>query len=356
MTPGTLLEPPTVPPAFGPRDTETEARRLFARIRQPENWSLDACRLIAPLTLEINWLKKRRNAIILAHSYQTPDIVYGVADYVGDSYGLSKKAAQAGADVIVFSSVRFMAETAKIVNPTKTVLLPEPLAGCSLADGITPDEVREYRRRYPEAAIVAYVNTTAEVKGLADVCVTSANYVKVCRKLPQKEIVFLPDYYMGLHLQAELGDEKRVILHDALCVVHKDFRAESARAWRDEAASQGRRLLILAHPECAPNVLAEADFVGSTEAMMEYAKRLESEGRVDILPITECGTADRMRAELPEVRVWGSCSQCPFMKQTDLRKIYQVLRSPRIDQVVEIPHHILQAARVSLNRMFELAA
>lgn len=352
---GTVLLPPAERFAAGSREVEAEAQRLFGRIRQPERWSLAECRLVAPLTLEIRRLKKERNAVVLAHSYQTPDIVYGAADFVGDSYGLSKKAAESEADVIVFSSVRFMAETAKIVNPDRTVLIPEPSAGCSLADGVTPDQVRAYRRRYPKAAIVAYVNTTAEVKALSDVCVTSSNYISICRKLSQKEIVFLPDRYMGLHLQQELGPSKRVIVHDALCVVHKDFHAEAAQAWREEAAAQGRRLLVLAHPECAPNVLAEADFVGSTEAMMEYARRLEHQGQVDLLPITECGTSDRMRAELPHVRVWGTCSQCPFMKQTDLRKVLQVLKTPRPDQYVEIPKAVLRRARRSLDRMFELA-
>lgn len=342
--------------AFSSAEVEREARRLHGRIRQPDHWDLDQCRLIAPLTLEINEVKRQRNAVILAHSYQTPDIVYGVADHVGDSYGLSKQAAVSRADVIVFSSVRFMGETAKIVNPGKTVLLPEPHAGCSLADGVTPEDVRRYRQQHPQAAIVAYVNTTAQVKALADVCVTSANYVKICRALPQDEVVFLPDRYMGLHLQAALGETKRVIVHDAACIVHEQFRPEAAREWRAEVARRGRKLHILAHPECAPNVLQEADFVGSTEAMMEYARRLEAQGQADVMPITECGTADRMRAELPGLEIWGACSECPFMKENDLRKILQVLRAPRSDQIVEIPTATLQAAKRSLDRMFELAA
>jgi len=349
MTPPAVLETPT----HGA--LEQEARRLFERIRQPERWDLDACRLIAPLTLEINELKRQRNAVLLAHSYQTPDIVYGVADHVGDSYGLSKKARDSRADVIVFSSVRFMGETAKIVNPDKRVLLPEPRAGCSLADGITPADVRRYRREHPEAAIVAYVNTTAEVKALSDVCVTSANYLQICERLPEKEIVFLPDRYMGLHLRAALAGKKDVIVHDAACVVHEKFRPEAAQEWRAEVASRGRQLVILAHPECAPNVLAEADFVGSTEAMMDYARKLEATGRVDVLPITECGTADRMKAELPNLTVWGACSQCPYMKEVDLRKILQVLKSPRPDQEVRIAPNVLAGAKHSLDRMFELA-
>ena len=334
-------------------DIEREAKRLFDKIRQPDRWDLDMCRLIAPMTLEIQRLKKERNAVVLAHSYQTPDIVYGAADFVGDSYGLSVKARDTKADVIVFSSVRFMAETAKIVNPGKKVLIPEPSAGCSLADGVTAAQVRSYRRRHPDAAIVAYVNTSAEVKALSDVCVTSANYLDICRKLPEKKIVFLPDRYMGGHLQAQLP-KKQIIIHDAACVVHEAFRPETAREWRASVEAQGRTLRIMAHPECAPNVLAEADFVGSSEAMLDYARKLEAHGNVDVLPITECGTADRMRAELPAVRVIGSCSECPYMKQTDLRGVLQALRSPRADQEIRLAPDVLRGAKRALDRMFEL--
>lgn len=350
------MTPPSAALLLDHEGVETEARRLFERIRQPDRWDLAMCRTIAPMTLEINRLKREQDTVILAHSYQTPDIVYGVADHVGDSYGLSVKARESRAGTIVFSSVRFMAETAKIVNPHKRVLIPEPTSGCSLADGVTAEDVRRYRRRFPEAAVVAYVNTSAEVKALSDVCVTSANYLKICRALPEKEIVFLPDRYMGLHLQKELRGEKTVHVHDAACVVHEEFRPETARSWRETVAAQGRRLHILAHPECAPNVLLEADFVGSSEAMLEYARKLEAHGAVDVLPITECGTADRMRAELPNVRVVGACSECPYMKQTDLRSVWQVLSSPRPDQEIRIPALVLAGAQRSLDRMFELAS
>lgn len=341
---------------FSRHAIDDEAERLADRINQPERWGFEECRLIAPMTLEIDQLKRKTNAVVLAHSYQTPDIVYGAADHVGDSYGLSKRAAESDADTIVFSSVRFMAETAKIVNPSKRVLIPDPTAGCSLADGITPEQVEAYRNRYPEAAVVCYVNTTAEVKALSDVCVTSSNYLKICRSLPQDEIVFLPDRFMGDHLKREFDGVKRIIMHDAACVVHEEFRPETARHWRAQVAAEGRKLQILAHPECAPNVLAEADFVGSTEAMMDYARSLKANGApVDVMPITECGTADRMRAELPNVRVQGTCSECPYMKQTDLPKIVQVLRDPRPDQEIRIHGPTLTAARRSLDRMFELA-
>jgi quinolinate synthase len=341
---------------FTPEQIQAETRRLVDAINQPGRWGPEECRLIAPLTLEINRLKRQRNAVILAHSYQTPDIIYGVADHVGDSYGLSKIAAQSRADVIVFSSVRFMAETAKIMNPDKTVLVPDPTAGCSLADGVTADDVRRYRAQHPDAAIVCYVNTTADVKALADVCVTSSNYLDICRNLPHDEIVFLPDRFMGDHLRRELSATKKVFVHDAACIVHEKFRPETAQAWRRDVAAEGRRLVIMAHPECAPNVLKEADFVGSTEAMMTHARGLKANGApVDVMPITECGTADRMRAELPNVRVQGTCSECPYMKQTDLAKILQALAAPRPEQQIHVEPTVLAAARRSLDRMFELA-
>lgn len=358
--------PMHLPPVAAPRpfvpgmkwsaaELEAEAQRLETRIAQPSRWGLEMCRMIAPMTLEINHLKRTKNAIILAHSYQTPDIVYGVADEVGDSYGLSKKAMQATQSTIVFSSVRFMAETAKILNPGKTVLIPEPTAGCSLADGITAEQVKQLRAKHPGVPVMCYVNTTAAVKAQCDVTCTSANYLKLARALPGKELIFVPDKYMGAHLQKELAGEKRVIIHDGECEVHVQFDAASARAWRTQAAADGRKLVILAHPECDPKVLAEADFVGSTEAMMTYARKLESEGRVDVMPITECGTADRLRAELPSLNIYGACVQCPHMKKTSLASILQVLQSPRADQVVEIPAADLAGARHSLDEMFRLS-
>lgn len=354
------LPPPPTPTVSGVlrhwtvRELDDEARRLESRINQPQRWGLDMCRMIAPLTLEINALKRERNAIILAHSYQTPDIVYGVADEVGDSYGLSKKAMQATQGTIVFSSVRFMGETAKILNPGKTVLIPEPASGCSLADGVTVADVQRMRAAHPGVPVMCYVNTSAAVKAACDVTCTSANYLAIAKNLPGDELIFLPDRYMGAHLAKELAGVKRIHIHDGACEVHVQFDAASARAWRTQAAQEGRRLVILAHPECDPKVLLEADYVGSTERMMEYARKLEAEGKVDIMPITECGTADRLRAELPRMNIYGACVQCPHMKKTNLASILQCLQSPRADQIIEIPAADLAGARSSLDRMFEL--
>ena len=334
-------------------DLDAEAQRLAAAIKQPERWGLGMCRLIAPLTLEINALKRETNTIILAHSYQTPDIVYGVADEVGDSYGLSKKAMAAKQSTILFSSVRFMAETAKILNPQKRVLIPEPTAGCSLADGITADDVRRLKREHPGVPVMGYVNTSAAVKAEIDVCCTSANYLDIARRLPGNQLVFVPDQYMGAHLAKELAGTKTVHIWKGACEVHEQFSAASAKAWRDQLAGDGKKLVILAHPECDPKVLLEADFVGSTEKMMDYARKLE--GDTEVMPITECGTADRMRAEMPNLRIHGACVMCPHMKKSSLASILQVLQAPRPDQVVEIPAAQIAGARRSLDAMFTYA-
>jgi quinolinate synthase len=277
-----------------------------------------------------------------------------VADAVGDSYGLAKQAKESDATTILFSSVRFMAETAKIVNPDKTVLHPRPDAGCSLADNITAADVRRLRARHPGVPVMCYINTSAAVKAECDTSCTSANYIDIARALPGKELVFVPDRLMGMHLQKELAGEKTVHIFDATCEVHDRFTGESARAWREQSGAAGRRLVILAHPECAADVLAEADFVGSSEKMMDYARRLEGED-VDVMPVTECGTADRMRAEIPGLHVTGACVLCPHMKKTQLADILQVLEAPRPDQIIEIPDDVLKGAQRNLEMMFRLA-
>jgi quinolinate synthase len=349
------MVPASVARRYNEAEVDREARRLESRIRQPDRWGLEMCRVIAPMTLAINDLKRKQDAILLAHSYQTPDIVYGVADEVGDSYGLSKKAMAAKQSTIVFSSVRFMAETAKILNPAKRVLIPEPTAGCSLADGITAADVIALKKKHPGVPVMGYVNTTADVKAEIDVCCTSANYLDIAKRLPGDELVFVPDRFMGAHLQRELAGKKTVHVWAGECEVHTQFDAESARAWRKQAADEGRRLVVLAHPECDPKVLVEADYIGSTEKMMDYARNLEAEGRVDVMPITECGTADRMRAEMPNLRIYGACVQCPHMKKTGLGSILRCLESPTPDQEVRLDAAVVARARRSLDRMFEMS-
>ena len=285
------------PKSYSVEEIETEAMRLQKVINQGTLWDLETCKTIAPLTLEINQLKKKNDVFLIAHSYQTPDIVYGVADSVSDSYSLSKAARDAPQQTILFSSVRFMAETAKIVSPHKTVLHPSPEAGCTLSDSITAEDVRELKSRYPGVPVACYINTSAEVKAEVDVCVTSSNYLRICEKLPGDRLIFVPDQLMGKHLAEYLAGRKEVINYDGECYVHATFTGEKIRSWRERTAEQGIELQVLSHPECDADVIAESDIVGSSEVLREEALRLGSEGKSDIMLITECGTADRVRAE-----------------------------------------------------------
>ena len=248
--------------SFTEAEIEAEALRLQEAIQQHQRWPLETCRGIAPITLEINRLKKENDVFLIAHTYQTPDIIYGVADEVADSYTLSKAARDAPQQTILFSSVRFMAETAKIVSPHKTVIHPSPEAGCSLSDGITAQDVRDLRAQYPGVPVACYINTTAAVKAECDVSVTSSNYLRICERLPGDKLIFVPDRFMGAHLQKALQGKKEVIVFDGECEVHAVFTGEKVRQWRQRI---GENLSVLAHPECSADVLEEADFVGSSE-------------------------------------------------------------------------------------------
>ncbi len=335
---------------------EAEALRLREAIRQAGLWDLETCRTIAPLTLEINELKALNDVFLIAHSYQTPDIVYGVADSVSDSYTLSKAARDAPQQTILFSSVRFMAETAKIVSPHKTVLHPSPEAGCTLADSITAEDVRELKSKYPGVPVACYINTSAEVKAEVDVCVTSSNYLRICERLPGDRLIFVPDRLMGKHLTEYLAGRKEVINYDGECYVHATFTGEKIRSWRERTAAQGIDLKVLSHPECDADVIAESDVVGSSEALMDEAIRLGEEGSPDIMLITECGTADRIRAETEnELNLIGTCVMCRYMKMTQLEDILQALRDPRPEQIIELNADVIERASRSLDEMFRLA-
>ena len=335
---------------------EVEALRLREAIRQVGLWDLETCRTIAPLTLEINELKAQNDVFLIAHSYQTPDIVYGVADSVSDSYTLSKAARDAPQQTILFSSVRFMAETAKIVSPHKTVLHPSPEAGCTLADSITAEDVRELKSKYPGVPVACYINTSAEVKAEVDVCVTSSNYLRICERLPGDRLIFVPDRLMGKHLTEYLAGRKEVINYDGECYVHATFTGEKIRSWRERTAAQGIDLKVLSHPECDADVIAESDVVGSSEALMDEAIRLGEEGSPDIMLITECGTADRIRAETEnELNLIGTCVMCRYMKMTQLEDILQALRDPRPEQIIELNADVIERASRSLDEMFRLA-
>jgi quinolinate synthase len=348
--------PELAPAELLPADVEGEAERLLVRLLNVDcepgrKWDLAACRRIAPLTLRINRLKAETGALVLAHSYVEPEIIYGVADFTGDSYDLSRRARDAAAPRIVFAGVVFMAETVKILSPQSEVLVPDPESGCSLADSLTAERLRELKSANPGAAVVCYVNSSAEVKAESDVCVTSSNVYDIAERLPQRRILFVPDRLMGENLRAELrrrGSDKEVVSSDGTCIVHDAFRPEDV----ERARAQFPGIAVVAHPECPPEVARLADFVGSTRAMMEYVAR---SGAPYHLVLTECGLVGRLQAESPTKRLVAGCRLCPFMKRNSLEKILQVLSSPRPGQVIRLDEGLRRRAAVSLDRMFELA-
>ena len=344
------------PKNYSEVNLQAEAERLYKVIQQKERWSIEMCRTIAPLTLEINNLKTEKDVFIIAHSYQTPDIIYGVADEVSDSYSLSKSARDATQQTILFSSVRFMAETAKIVSPHKIVLHPSPDAGCSLSDGINGQDVRNLKQNYPGVPVACYINTTAEVKAECDVCVTSSNYLTICEKLPGEKLIFVPDRFMGKHLQKSLKGKKEVIVYDGECEVHAVFTGEKIRSWRERMGQQGIELTVLSHPECDSDVLEESDIIGSSESLIKNALELSASGKKDIMLITECGTAERIIAESEnELNLIGACVMCRHMKKTQLEDILQALKDPMPNQIIEIDQNIINKAKLSLDEMFRLA-
>jgi len=335
---------------------EAEALRLLRSLMYVDcspgrQWNLETCRRIAPLTLEITRLKKEKNAVVLTHSYVEPEIIYGVGDFKGDSYYLADQARRSNADVIVFAGVVFMAETAKILSPQALVVVPDRNSGCSLADSITAEDVRRLKTVYPDAAVVCYINSTAEVKAESDVCVTSGNVYDIVAGLPEKRIVFVPDRLMADNIRKELaarGVDKEIISSDGTCVVHEEFTpAQIAEARR---AFPG--LKVVAHPECTPEVAALADFLGSTGAMMQYVK---STAAPYYLMLTECGLVGRLAVEEPDKHFIGGCRLCPYMKMNSLQKIRDALADPEPGQVITLDEDLRLRASRCIERMFELA-
>lgn len=338
-------------------DVEREAERLLRLLMyvdcDPRGrvWNLDACRDIAPLTLEIQQLKRDTGAVVLAHSYVEPEIVYGVADHRGDSYYLSRMARDSHASIIVFAGVRFMAETAKILSPHATVLAPDIEAGCSLADSLTGEQLRELKALYPGVPVVCYINSSTDVKAESDVCVTSANALAIVAALPSDRILFVPDRLMGQNLQADLakqGIRKEIITSDGTCIVHDQFGPEDIAL----ARRQFPGLAVVSHPECTPDVAASSDFVGSTGAMMKFVK---GSGAPYHLMLTECGLVGRLQVESPEKHFIGGCRLCPHMKKNSLENLRDALAAPRPDQIITIPEPIRLRAERCLERMFEMA-
>jgi quinolinate synthase len=344
------------PPAFALAELEAETERLFRALMHVDctpgkSWGYEACRKFAPLTLEINRLKKEKGAVILAHSYVEPEIVYGVADFKGDSYFLSLKARESQAKMIVFAGVVFMAETAKILSPDATVVVPDRGSGCSLADSLTGDQLKKLKAAYPDAAVVCYINSTAEVKAESDVCVTSGNVYDIIAALPQHRILFVPDRLMGENVRTELkrrGVDKEIITSDGTCIVHDVFDAAAVA----DARQRFPGLKVVAHPECTPAVAAAADFVGSTGAMMKYVKTTAAPY---YLMLTECGLVGRLQVETPEKHFIGGCRLCPYMKLNSLEKVRDALAAPRPEQIVTLDEDIRLRGLRCIERMFELA-
>jgi quinolinate synthase len=296
-----------------------------------------------PLIEEIERLKAVRRAVVLAHNYMTPDIYHGVADLRGDSLALARMAADTDADVIVMAGVHFMAETAKLMNPTKTVLIPDTRAGCSLAESITGADVRLLRQRYPGVPVVTYVNTSADVKAESDICCTSSNAVAVVESLGCPRVIFLPDQYLGRWVAAQTGVD--VILWEGSCMVHERFTGQQLREYR-----QGHPgIRIIAHPECPPDVLAEADFVGSTSGMISWVDRNRPRR---VVMVTECSMSDNVAAEMPDVEFVRPCNLCPHMKRITLAGIADSLRHLRHE--VTIPAAVAERARQAVSRMLAI--
>ncbi|MCX5516591.1 quinolinate synthase [Kaistia algarum] len=323
--------------------TEVLARTapIYERVKRvipPFEWPVFADDVDAILRL-----KRERNAVILAHNYQTPEIFHGVADIVGDSLALARMAMNVDADVIVLAGVHFMAETAKLLNPSKTVLIPDREAGCSLADSITPADVRLLRQRYPGVPIITYVNTSAAVKAESDICCTSGNARAVVESLGVPRVIMIPDEYLARNIAAETDVE--IISWAGHCEVHELFTAAEVRQLRADHPG----VVVLAHPECPPDVLAEADFAGSTAAMSDYVGTRKPP-RVVLL--TECSMSDNVAVQHPELDFIRPCNLCPHMKRITLGNIRDALEQNRHE--VQVDPKLADRARRAVERMLEV--
>ena len=322
-------------------EVERETAHLYERVKRvvpAVEWPF-----FAPSIKAINALKKQRNAVILAHNYQTPEIYHCVADFVGDSLQLAREASKVNADVIVQAGVHFMAETAKILNPRKTVLIPDARAGCSLAASISSGDIRLLRERFPGVPIVTYVNTSAEVKAESDICCTSSNAVQVVESLGAERVIMVPDEYLAKYVASQT--KVKIIAWKGHCEVHERFTAEELNAVRANDPS----VQIIAHPECPPDVIAAADFTGSTAHMIDYVRQCKPKR---VVMVTECSMADNVAAELPEVEFVRPCNLCPHMKRITLPKIVDSLVNMTEEVVVDPV--IAAKARRAVERMIYL--
>ncbi len=288
-------------------------------------------------------LKRERNAVILGHNYMTPEIYHGVSDIVGDSLALAREATAVEADVIVLAGVHFMAETAKLLNPSKTVLIPDLRSGCSLAESITPEDVRELRRQHPGVPVVTYVNTSAAVKAESDICCTSGNAVAVIESLGVPRVIMIPDQYLARNIARQTGVE--VITHPGACEVHERFTAGDIRQVRLDYPG----VTVLAHPECPPEVVDEADFAGSTAQMQRF---VETRRPSRVALVTECSMSDNIAASNPDLEFVRACNLCPHMKRNTLAKIRHCLET--LTHEVTIDPEVAERARLAVDRMLEV--
>ena len=328
-----------------PSDFNSEVKKataeLYNRVEKfiPEvEWQFHA-----PLIYEINRLKKEKNIAILTHNYQTPEIFHCVSDIVGDSLKLAYEARDSKADTIVLCGVHFMAETAKILSPEKNVLIPDERAGCSLSESITADDIRLLKQKYPGVPVVTYVNTSAEVKAETDVCCTSGNAKHVVESLGTNKVIFLPDEYLAKNIAKQTKVE--IIAWKGRCEVHERFTAEEILAYKN----QHKNIVVLAHPECSPDVVAVSDFSGSTAGMNNYVKNNQPQ---KVIMVTECSMSDNVAIENPNVEFIRPCNLCPHMKRISLKKIFDAIRYNQYQ--VEVNKDIINKARISIDRMLEI--
>jgi len=297
----------------------------------------------APYIYKINKLKKEKNAVILAHNYQTPEIYHGISDFSADSLALAVEAAKTKADIIVMCGVHFMAETAKLMSPNKKVLLPDMSAGCSLSSSITGEDVRNLKKKYPGVPVVSYVNTSADVKSETDVCCTSANAVKIVNSLGVKKVIFLPDDYLAKYVASQTDVE--IISWKGTCEVHEQFNDAEI----NEVRKNNPGIKVIAHPECPPDVIKASDFTGSTSGMIKYVKDNQPE---KVMMVTECSMSDNVQVDNPNVKFIRPCNLCPHMKKITLPKILDCLKNETNE--ILMSKNTIEKARKSVERMAEI--
>ena len=307
----------------------------ISKVMPEIEWSVHA-----PYIYRINQLKKEKNAIILAHNYQTPEIYHGIADVAADSLALAIEAAKTKADIIVMAGVHFMAETSKLMSPEKKILLPDMEAGCSLSSSVTGKDVRLLKEKYPGIPVVSYVNTSAEVKAETDICCTSANAVKIVESLGVKKVIFLPDDYLAKYVASQT--DVKIIAWKGICMVHDQFNEKEINDIRERNPG----IKIIAHPECPPDVIKASDFAGSTGGMIDYVKKNQP---TKVMMVTECSMSDNIQVENPNVEFIRPCNLCPHMKKITLPKILDCLENETGEIIMD--KEIIKKARIPVERM-----